>query len=109
MVERKPVGGLGMTLSSLSLSLSLSLGASSSWASLPVEKPSQTEESSASESRESRELIGEAGLEECIAMAWLIEPLGREACPALAGIFATAKNGDGWTAQDAGMIQKAAK
>ena len=105
MVERKLVSGLGITLSSLSLSLSLLLGALSSWASLPVEKPSQTEESSASESREfsalesreSCESIGEAGLEERIAITWSIEPPGREACPALAGIFATAKNGDGWT------------
>jgi len=84
-----------MTLLSLSLLLSLLLGASFSWALLLVEKPSQTEESSALESRELRESIGEARLKECIAMAWSIEPLGCEACPALAGIFTTVKNGDG--------------
>jgi len=42
-------------------------------------------------------------------MAASTEPPGREAYPALASILTTAKNGDGWTAQDAGMIQRAQK
>ena len=80
---------------------------------LELEKSSQSERSLASKSLKSLESTGgavrEAGLEEGIGMALSTEPPEREVCPALAGILATATEGDNWTAQDAGIVRRAQK